>query len=412
MSIRIFSVLVATIALVGSAGTQAQESSNKISSPPQFGEYVELTNQVKVWNSWAALYVQLTNAVTYQAPTDGFVVVNSSPHQAYSSNNMIAPTWVSTFEVSLGANTNNLNISFKWDVGQSCSITTIPIPSGYFFRVNGNNVYWLPINNQPSTNSSWIASDNSFFSAISSNLEIPSLQSSIALQGSSLSNSISSLTSEIAPTNTTFVQAIATNPSFVSTLTSNPAIINAIAAQIASNPALADLMPKKSQTLNFPAFKVQKLSTNAVTVPLKATSSGKLTNIVFSSGNDAIASVVSNSLLTINGAGSTTITASSVGSSNFISATASQPLIVNQAIQTLKFSAIPPQTYSTFKTYTLNVTSSANLPVTYTVANTGVAIVSNNVLLLQGTGTTTVTANQAGNEVYKPASATQTLIVK
>jgi Ethanolamine utilization protein EutJ (predicted chaperonin) len=83
-----------------------------------------------------------------------------------------------------------------------------------------------------------------------------------------------------------------------------------------------------------------------------------------------------------------------------------------QAVQTLKFSAIPPQTYSTFKTYTLNVTSSANLPITYTVANTGVAIVSNNVLLLQGTGTTTVTANQAGTTVFQPASATQTLIVK
>ena len=212
--------------------------------------------------------------------------------------------------------------------------------------------------------------------------------------------------------NPTFVATLANNPTFVSTLTSNPAIINAIAAQIASNPALANLMPKQSQTLNFPAFKVQTLSTNPVTVPLKATSSGKLTNIVFTSGNDAVASVVSNSLLTINGAGSTTITASSAGSSNYISAKASQPLIVNQAVQTLKFAAIPPMTYSTFKTYTLNVTSSANLPVTYTVANTGVAIVSNNVLLLQGTGTTTVTANQAGTTVFKPASATQTLIVK
>jgi len=41
-----------------------------------------------------------------------------------------------------------------------------------------------------------------------------------------------------------------------------------------------------------------------------------------------------------------------------------------------------------------------------------VAIVSNNVLLLQGTGTTTVTASQAGTTVFQPASATQTLIVK
>jgi hypothetical protein len=46
------------------------------------------------------------------------------------------------------------------------------------------------------------------------------------------------------------------------------------------------------------------------------------------------------------------------------------------------------------------------------VANTGVAIVSNNVLLLQGAGSTTVTATQEGNSVYLPVSATQPLIVK
>ena len=73
--------------------------------------------------------------------------------------------------------------------------------------------------------------------------------------------------------------------------------------------------------------------------------------------------------------------------------------MVNQAAQTIKFSAIPAQTYSTFKSVTLGASASSGLPVTYSVANTGVAIVSNNVLLLQGAGSTTVTASQVGNSV-------------
>jgi hypothetical protein len=89
-----------------------------------------------------------------------------------------------------------------------------------------------------------------------------------------------------------------------------------------------------------------------------------------------------------------------------------QTLVVNKGVQTLKFGAIPAQTYSTGKTVTLNATSSAGLPVTYTVANVGVGTVSNNVLILQGTGTTTVTASQEGNEYFLPSSAVQTLNVK
>jgi len=86
--------------------------------------------------------------------------------------------------------------------------------------------------------------------------------------------------------------------------------------------------------------------------------------------------------------------------------------VVNKGAQTLKFSSIPAQTYSAGKSLTLNASSSANLPITYTVGNTGVATISNNVLLLQGTGTTTVTASQEGSDFFLPASATQALIVK
>lgn len=219
-------------------------------------------------------------------------------------------------------------------------------------------------------------------------------------------------------TNAAFLNAIATNPSLLSAVVNrssailtNPALASALASQIATNPSIANLMVKAPQTLTFAAFKVQTLSGKPITLSLSAKSSAKLTPITFTSGNDAVASVA-DATLTINGAGTTTITASQAGSTNVSPATAVQTLVVNKGMQTLKFSSIPGQTYSAGKSLTLNASSSANLPVTYTVGNTGVATISNNVLQLQGTGTTTVTASQEGSDFFLLASATQALIVK
>lgn len=94
-----------------------------------------------------------------------------------------------------------------------------------------------------------------------------------------------------------------------------------------------------------------------------------------------------------------------------LSATNNDGLPVKQN-QSLNFPAIPAQTYKINKTVKLSVTSSANLPVIYSVANTAIATVSNNVLTLKGRGTTTVTATSTGNALYSPVTATQTLIVK
>jgi len=115
---------------------------------------------------------------------------------------------------------------------------------------------------------------------------------------------------------------------------------------------------------------------------------------------------------------------------NFVSALATNPIfltalasqltttmtnygIASKAIQTLKFPIIPVQKFATVKKVSLNATSEAKLtPITYSIANPSVGIISNNFLLLQGTGTTTVTASQAGNQYFNPATNTQTLIVK
>jgi Concanavalin A-like lectin/glucanases superfamily/Collagen triple helix repeat (20 copies) len=85
--------------------------------------------------------------------------------------------------------------------------------------------------------------------------------------------------------------------------------------------------------------------------------------------------------------------------------------IASKSIQTIAFSPIPAQTYKPFKTFTLNATSSSKLPITYSCGNPAVGTIIGNVLQLQGSGSTTVTASQVGNPYFNPASATQTLIV-
>jgi len=80
--------------------------------------------------------------------------------------------------------------------------------------------------------------------------------------------------------------------------------------------------------------------------------------------------------------------------------------------QSLSFAAIPAQTYVANNTLTLAATSSVMLtPVTYTSGNTEVATVVGNILTIKQAGTTVITASQAGDATYNPATALQTLTV-
>ncbi len=81
--------------------------------------------------------------------------------------------------------------------------------------------------------------------------------------------------------------------------------------------------------------------------------------------------------------------------------------------QSLSFPAIPALTYVANKTLTLAATSAAKLtPITYTSGNTAVATVAGNILTIKQAGTTVITATQAGDATYNPATAGQPLTVK
>ena len=85
-------------------------------------------------------------------------------------------------------------------------------------------------------------------------------------------------------------------------------------------------------------------------------------------------------------------------------------IAIKQA-QSLNFPAIPPLSITPGRKFTNIVTASSGLPVVQTSGNTAVATVSSNVLTLIGSGSTTITASQAGNALWNPITASQPLIV-
>ena len=84
--------------------------------------------------------------------------------------------------------------------------------------------------------------------------------------------------------------------------------------------------------------------------------------------------------------------------SNSITQTVS---VIGQSSQAIAFSALPNVTYGVAP-ITLTATSSSGLPVSYAV--TGPGTISGSILAITGTGLVTVTANQAGNSNYAPAT--------
>lgn len=138
---------------------------------------------------------------------------------------------------------------------------------------------------------------------------------------------------------------------------------------------------------------------------LTATASSGLP-VSFTSSNPAVATISGNTV-TIIGGGTTNITASQAGNATYCSpAGVIQTLTVNKINQSITFSPLALKTPSD-PAFTLTATASSGLPVSYTSSNTAVATISGNTVTLIGTGTTTITASQAGNANYNPATSIQ-----
>ncbi|WNB18465.1 T9SS type A sorting domain-containing protein [Marivirga arenosa] len=142
---------------------------------------------------------------------------------------------------------------------------------------------------------------------------------------------------------------------------------------------------------------------------LTASASSDL-DVGYSSSNTAVATVIG-STVTIVGAGTTTITASQDGNTEFNAAEpVEQILTVNKADQTITLDPITNKLVSDAD-FEINGSSTSGLNLSYSV--TGPATVSGNFISFTWeTGTVVVTASQAGNDNYNAAQdVTQEFLV-
>ncbi|MGD0733385.1 MAG: hypothetical protein ABR956_19130, partial [Terracidiphilus sp.] len=154
-----------------------------------------------------------------------------------------------------------------------------------------------------------------------------------------------------------------------------------------------------SQTINFTA-PTSPVTYGASPITLSATAtSGLAVSFAVTSGPGTI----SGNMLTITGVGTVAVAASQTGNANYTAATpVTQNVVVNQAPQTINFTApASPVTYPV-SPITLSATATSGLTVSFTVTS-GPGSVSGNTLTITGTGTVVVTASQAGNADYSAA---------
>jgi hypothetical protein len=137
---------------------------------------------------------------------------------------------------------------------------------------------------------------------------------------------------------------------------------------------------------------------------LSATGGASGNPITFTSSDFNVATISGNTV-TIVGAGTCTVTASQAGNTEYnAAADVSQSLLVNKAAQTITFGPLVTRV-TTDPPFALSATGGASgNPVTYTSSNTSVATIAGNIVTIVGAGTTMITASQAGDANYLPAT--------
>ena len=81
-------------------------------------------------------------------------------------------------------------------------------------------------------------------------------------------------------------------------------------------------------------------------------------------------------------------------------------------IQYIAFGSLPSSRFGTVSTISLDALASSGLPLTYTSSDTKVAKVSGSSITIVGAGSATITARQAGDSSWAPATQARTLIVQ
>ena len=134
--------------------------------------------------------------------------------------------------------------------------------------------------------------------------------------------------------------------------------------------------------------------------------------ITYKVANTSIASCDQNGLVTINNSGSTYIQVSQDGKKFFNDQYYQPgadplhiPLVVNPKLQQyITFAPLSVKTLVNDNNFRLSISSNSPLPITLGGYDTNIIEITNNYVNIKNTGTTTITASQAGNSAYFAAS--------
>jgi hypothetical protein len=118
---------------------------------------------------------------------------------------------------------------------------------------------------------------------------------------------------------------------------------------------------------------------------------------------------IEDSTLTVTGAGTITVRAIQEGNENYFPAAVEQTFIVSKAMQQISFDPVETKTYGDGP-FELSASSDAGLPVTFELISGPVTIVGTSATI-NGAGTITIKAVQAGNENYEGAFSEQVFII-
>jgi hypothetical protein len=155
----------------------------------------------------------------------------------------------------------------------------------------------------------------------------------------------------------------------------------------------------QAQTITFPAIAALKVGETGT---LAATASSGLA-VTYSSSDTNIAQISGTTVVAI-GPGTVTITANQAGNATYAAATpVTASLSVGKADQTITFMA-PTTSIEVGASASLGATSSAGLAITYTSSPAAIARISGGTVVGVAPGTATITASQAGNANYNPAT--------
>ena len=181
---------------------------------------------------------------------------------------------------------------------------------------------------------------------------------------------------------------------------SGPITLSVLGDSAVSNDNFAIYLPQ-TITFNPPAAQVYAPST---TFSLSASASSGLP-VTFSVSPAQTCVLTGPSTVLIVGAGTCTVSADQAGSSVYAkAATVTGAVVINRAAQTITFSQPTSQIYGPGKIFNVSASASSGLPVSFSAGPSSICTMSGaSTVAVQGAGSCSVSADQAGSNNYNPA---------